>query len=58
MWPTLELGTKRLGPNPLSRSARESASTLIIRSRAIGEARVAEAGPDGQDPRKCLVGHR
>src|SRR5215470_1160699 len=30
--------------------AARSASTLIIRLRAIGEARVAEAGPDGQDP--------
>src|SRR6266550_4992511 len=49
MLPTLEPGTKRLGPNPPSIGAR-SARTLIIRLRAIGEGRVAEAGPDGQDP--------
>ena len=50
MLPTLELGTKRLGPNPPSKIGARSARTLIIRLRAIGEARVAEAGPDGQDP--------
>src|SRR5437870_13504070 len=49
MLQTLEPGTKRLGPNPPSIGAR-SARTLIIRLRAIGEGRVAEAGPDGQDP--------
>src|SRR5215467_661064 len=50
--PDLGTRSKTLRANRLqhrSTSARESARTLIIRLRAIGEARVAEAGSDGQD---------
>src|SRR5437660_9383073 len=45
MLPTLELGTKRFGPNPPSRSARESARALIIRLRAI-EIELDDAGAE------------